>query len=422
MKSKLSLVLSLLLCPALVTACSGTQDTPEATPPPSTLRLTEREVECVCGSTLAAVQGCYHRACLEGIGNSENPLCVCSPLFSEGAAREFVSLHGHQSANLGTVQYLLLKNGREVAGVLVADDGLTCELRNSAGTVTTYAYDDLAPRSVYRLMKGRSPRDDGEAQLELAAFTRDIGLYAHSRRHYGEAAKADPALADEVDAGLAELREIASGKMLAQGSLELQKGELRAAEKTLTALINEFPGEDAAAKAAELLGSAALVEEARSRSVQDMTAKIEKVLGPAHRDYERMAAKDREGLLSSSSQSKSIKSFESAVDSGVAALEKIARVREKNAEDEQVQQACDELEEVTIAQLSRSSMNLSSSYLTRESYQAALGAVNLALAYDPENGEVRSMRARVEAAASSDDDIDYWPGWHRRGRVGRLRR
>ena len=380
-------------------------------------RLSDPDLECICGTAESELYGCHNVACLEDVGNPDNPLCACGPLYTEGVRLTLVSAAGGKvHAGLGQMQYLFLKSGGQVRGILIADDGASIELRTQSKGTRTYTYDQLDPRSVYRLVKAKTPKDDGPGRLELANYARDHGFYAHARRHYKEAQKADSSLAPRIEEDLARLRRNASQDLLAEGREKLDRGDVSGAEKDLTALINEFPLEPAAEQAAALLTEvdARQQEEYARSGVKGRSEKITKTLGPAHKDYEQMVERNRDGLLSSRSQSRAIKHFEAALKEGKRAMRKIEGVRTKNGGDPQYAAACDELQNLVVDQIVHTSINLASVYLTRESYQTALGAVNTAIAYDPDNAEARALRARVETAAS--DDGWGWGGGRIHGR------
>ena len=47
--------------------------------------------DCVCGSSEADLSGCYHRRCITGLGNPDNPACYCGGLAFAGGSRQLVS-------------------------------------------------------------------------------------------------------------------------------------------------------------------------------------------------------------------------------------------------------------------------------------------------------------------------------------------
>jgi len=62
------------------------------------------------------------------------------------------------------------------------------------GEAMMYTLDELDKRSVYLVHSSVISKDNGQGQLGLANFARDIGLYAHSARRYEYAEAADPSL------------------------------------------------------------------------------------------------------------------------------------------------------------------------------------------------------------------------------------
>ncbi|MCZ6598501.1 MAG: hypothetical protein O7B99_12735, partial [Planctomycetota bacterium] len=311
------------------------------------------------------------------------------------------------------------KGGRQARGVLISDDGISIQLRAQNGNVRTYAYGALDPRSIYRLMKAKTRPDDGSGRLVLANYARDNGLYAHARRHYKEALKADGSQVTAIEASLTTLRSLASNELLTEGREKLEKGDHRGAEKDLTAVINEFPLERAAETAAGLLADIdARQQEEYTRSVRDRSEAVAKALAGARKDYDKMVEKNREGLMNVRSQTRAIRSYKSAIKDGEKALKKIASVRKKNGDEPQYAAACEELDALVIEQVVQTSINLASAEMVRSSYNNALKSINVALGHAPKHAEAKAMRARIEDAAAESSGWGW--GW-RLGRAGGIR-
>ena len=211
---------------------------------------------CVCGDPHGNLLGCTHPLCVESEGNPENPDCVCGGLSVEAASPGTpVSLGaGGTNRALGELQILSLESGGRVRGTLVFDDGLSIRIRFADGNTKNYTYDELAPKSVCRLMKAKASYDDGPGQIEVGNYARDVGYYAHARRHYEAAVKADPALEDRVERELAKLRALASQQELVQAQAAYRDGRTVEAEDHLANLLREFPDEEAADSATAMLG------------------------------------------------------------------------------------------------------------------------------------------------------------------------
>ena len=379
------------------------------------VQLTEPELlACVCGQDQGALLGCPHPDCVEGLGNPDNPDCVCGGLavvnvpaltaVSDGAAMK--------STALGTPQTIYLASGHKVRGTLSYDDGSLIRIQLADGSEREYAYDALESRTVYRLLKARHPYTDGPGQVVVGNYARDAGYYAHARRHYEAAVEADPNLKGQVEGELAKLRALAADAELAQAKEAFGKGALDEAEEHLTVILREFPSEEAAGSAAAMLGELRVREATASRSAPDRRSEYADKLEPATKLVQKSVDGNRDGLLSGKSFSKAKKQFERAISDAEKARRTVETLRKKNQDDAGLLQAADQVDRQAVAAAVEADLNLASIHLTRNSYNAALAAVNHAIALDPKNQAARSMRARVELAASRDG---WGGGWIIRG-------
>jgi len=85
---------------------------------------------------------------------------------------------------------LKLKNGSTFECKVLAYDApaKTRSVRLESGQEQKYTLDQLDARSVYLVNASLVPKGDAKAQLQVANFARDAGLYAHAVRRYEEAA------------------------------------------------------------------------------------------------------------------------------------------------------------------------------------------------------------------------------------------
>lgn len=365
------------------------------------------EMDCTCGTADADAYGCLHGACVSQAGNSDNELCACGPLYTEDTANKMYTSTGSGAVTsrlLGARQNLLMANGRRLVGTLVSDTGEVIEVRTESGSTVSASYKELDPRSVFRLMKGHTPAEDGEGQLAVARYAGEHGLYAHAKRHYDLALRADPSLKEEIEADLAQVDNAVAAGELARAQEEVKKGNTRRAEEHLARILNEYPDSAASKEASQILGQiASAADEERTRSVRDLSAEIQKELGRAKRSYERAVERNRAGLLASDKQSRALNLFKSSYKDGEKARRELGKVRDKHAEDQEFLDATAKYDQVVVDEMVQAQLNMSSIYLIRRSYNAALGAANTALAIDPKSQAAMNMRARVEVAASSSD-------------------
>lgn len=389
-------------------------------------RVDASSLACICGEPAADLYGCHFAACADGVGNPDNELCACGALFATGSKTTSVSYGGAgASRELGRPQSLSLQDGSIVRGVLRADDGLTITLELSNGAEQTIVYDDLAPRSIYRLMKGRVSKDDGPGLIELGNYTRDNGLYAYSKRHYQEALAADPELRTQLEGEVAKLREIAGSDLLARAQEALEQGDTKEAEKQLSRILTELPNEPAADTARTIMGDLAAQAESQriagEQSPEPDANAIEKELGPARRRYDRAVEENRKGMLASAGSSKATKHYEKAVSEGDRGRSLVEKSVKKNPEQPGFAEAAGSLDGQLVDVMVSANLNLAGLSMSRSSFNQALNQVNQALLLDPSSAEARSMKSRIENAAADSGWGSGLGGWYLgtggRGRV-----
>ncbi len=367
--------------------------------------------DCICGEAEAAITGCYHRRCITGLGNPDNAACVCGGLEAGEGERQMVSDGGGSSSRLiGQPQTLHLKSGKSVKGMLLADNGALLSLRTSSGD-RQLNYEQLAPRSVYRLEKGRTPKNDGLGLAKLGDLARKAGYWAHAKRHYHDALKADFTLQARLETSMAELREEASQDVLAQAHVDMKRHKVKDAEKHLTTILNEFPQETAAVEAAAMLGRIHETSQ-RTRSAPSSDERLAKLFATPRKNLET-AAKNNHSGLTNKNQSRSLNSYRNALKNLDKARKHVHKIADKNAEDRQAVAMAKDLDGQIVDLYVSTTLNLVSTYMVQTSYNNALKAVNEAIAIAPNDQRLLSARARIENATA---DSDWGFGWVRRGR------
>jgi len=367
--------------------------------------------DCVCGQPDAAVTGCYNRRCITGLGNPDNPACYCGGLAFAGETRQLVSDGAKsQSRLIGQTQTLYFTSGKAIKGTLLEDNGALIRLRTSSGE-RQIEYSELAPRSVYRLEKGRTPPDDGLGLAKLGDLARKAGYWAHASRHYRDALAADASLAPRLEASMAELREEASQDVLSRAREDVQKKKVKDAEKNLTTILTEFPDEPAAVEAAAMLDRIHS-DSQRTRSIPSSDERLAKLFETPRKELERAANFNHKGLVNRN-QSRALGSYKNALKNLDKAGKQLDKIEEKYPDDRQilamVRSLGDEVSDLYVT----TTLNMVSVYMVQTSYNKALEAVNTALAMSPKDEQLLNTRARIEYATS---DSDWGFGWLRSGR------
>jgi tetratricopeptide (TPR) repeat protein len=314
----------------------------------------------------------------------------------------------------GAQTTILLKDGRQVKGWLVADDGNKVTIRLDTGgegvARTSFRHDQLDPRTMYRLMLGKTRRDDPEGQMKLAAYALDHHLFEKARRHYRIAKREDEKLGGQVTKELEKLRGRAAGVVLAWSREQLNGGDVLGAEKWLGVLLVKFPNTPEADQARRLLDQMARqAMEARERIIQERarerSEKAEKALPPAKAHYDKAHAYKRKGLQSTNQHTKAIREFKSAIAEFERAQKQLQVALKKAGGDEAFQARVASYEKAVRDDVNATRLNMAGAYLERRSYKNAMAQVNKVLADDPGNEAAVAMRARIETA-EADDDLD----------------
>lgn len=311
---------------------------------------------------------------------------------------------------------LKLKDGSRVTGKPTAYDDArkVLSFRTSDGQDRNFTLDELDARSVYMVNRSLVPKDDYEAQLQVANYARDIELFAHSARHYRnarEAGKNDPAFLSRLEKNFDDAKRQASVWALGKAQEAAAKKNEREAVKWLTIIIEKLPDEPAAREAQSLLDQYYTRSRAKldEKAEQDSEHVLRKELAQGKRHYDHMIEKTKKGL--SSKGSTSTRQWESAIKDGNRALKEIDKFEKKQG-DASLKETLDGYRATVTEHIIDVRLHLASSYMTRTSYQQALAEVNKGLSLDPENERALSMRSRIENAAADSG----W-GWGR----GRLR-
>lgn len=294
-----------------------------------------------------------------------------------------------------------LKDGTRISGKATKYDQTTSTLswKGDDGKAYELKIDDLDTRSTYSVLKSQVPNENGKGQLQLANYTRDIGLYAHAVRHYGYAEKADPALKPEVDAQMAVLRTNAAKWGMQQAKAAADKGDKEAALNWLKKIILKLPNEPEAAEAQRLLDNYYAKAKAEKTAEVDnhQDDLLKEGLAKGKKAYDKMLEENKKALQAKS-PSASIKGWEGAVKDGERAIKEIDKFSKDNPD--KYTELLDGYRKTVNDQIIEIYMSLASQYATRSSYNDALSEVNKALAIDPKNSQALSMRARIQDAAS----------------------
>ena len=313
----------------------------------------------------------------------------------------------------GGASTILLRNGDAITCTLVADDGkkitiirLTDDVRQS------FDYAELHPRTVYRLMRGRTKNDDAEGQMVIAAYALDNGFFENARRHFRLAVKADDKLGNQIEERLEALRQRAGVVVLAWSKEQLDGGDVLGAERYLGLILDKFPNTPVAEEAAELLGKlaersvAARQKKVEARAVAESESasdELKKKLEPGIRYYKRAHEFQLKGLQSHKKHNQAIRHFQRAVAEFAKARKVLVRVANEFRGEESLQALVRSYYKTLNDDTIEVKLHLASEYFYRGSLVNARKIVNQALAIDSKHKDAMRLRTRIRQAEIDDE-------------------
>lgn len=295
-----------------------------------------------------------------------------------------------------------LRNGSSVTGKVQRydDASKTLYVHTDSGQDVSYRMDQLDGRSTYLVNSSLVPADNANAQLLVANFARDAGLYAHAARRYGLAEKLDPKLKATVAAEMTKLKRVAAESCMKNAREAINKNDIPEAERWLKALVEKLPDEPEAREAASLLEEryTAARQEKIAAADRKSSDALKKDVEKGKKRYAEMVEKSKKGLQArGGSQAQGY--FQGALADGKAVMGEIDEI-EKKYDDPKVQENVQSYRQVVVDEMIDVYLSLASLQTVRSDYQGALRDVNNALALDPKNERALSARARIEEASS----------------------
>ena len=305
-------------------------------------------------------------------------------------------------SGVAIAETLVLSDGTRLDGKATAYESTTETLtwQLETGKTRDIKLSEMRPSSAYRVLKGQVPKDNGEGQLQLANFARDIEYFAHSVRHYEYALKADPSLQSRVDAEVETLKTRAATWGMARAREAIAKKDIHEAEDWLTKIVTKLPDTPEAKQAQAMLDEYYDKVHAQRTAEADREHEevLQKGLAGAKKAYDDMVEANKKGLTDDKAGSKAVKSFEAAIKHGERALRDLEKFEKKNPTG--YGELLPTYTKAVNDQLVEVHLNLATHWATRNSYNKALGYANKALAIEPNNEQAMSLRNRIIDASS----------------------
>lgn len=301
---------------------------------------------------------------------------------------------------------LTMKDGSEVRVVILEDDGTTLKVRKGTKKFEI-AYAELSLPSVYMLKADRTPKRDGKAQLALADWAVEQGLFQRAREHYFKAVDADGDLKEKAIAGYRRADQAQCKALLDLAKQAHEKKDEQTEEKVLSHLMTTFPGSPEAAEADKMLEQLQLRGE--TKSVLDrLDNDARKVAERAKVHYDKAVEANKRGLRNTRRESQSAPRFEGALKHLATCSKLIKRIGEEYQQDDKVVARIKKVNGMIRDTEIQVLLNLGHVYTARQNFIKAQGYVGKALSIDPKNKDALAARGRIELAASSDRR-----GWRR---------
>lgn len=340
-------------------------------------------------------------------------LCCALSLFSNNGPRSY-----------------LLKDKTVIEAEILAIEGEDVRLRfhtQGGSGIVTRKLADFTPASQFNIKRAVTDKNDLEGHLALAEFAVQNGLIAAGRRELFAARKLaqDHGIAPELEDKLIdEAVQIIEGLlrgMIAEGKTKDAKHLLRemmqaprlsdAQKQELVDLVHGSNTAPTQAPSNTPKGaSETSTSEPTSESTELSTAE-NRVLKPLQERLTRGKGYEKKALLNSRSQSSALNEYKRAIREFESIDKNISRILKRPTSSSNLVIALQSLGKETEEQLISSLLGEASIYMTRSSFNDALGDIGKVLAIDPQNQQALDMRARIEIAANDDD---YWRGGVRR--------
>jgi tetratricopeptide (TPR) repeat protein len=309
----------------------------------------------------------------------------------------------------GAQSEVWLANGAVMQGNVIEDDGekVKVELIAEGGTGATaiYRYDQLAPRTIYRLRFNKSSRDDVKGQIELAGYALDNGLFPNARLSYDLAKKANETKKAGMDADLAKLYERAPAAVLTWARKEIDAGKSLEAHRYLTRLVELFPDRDEAGEAAKMLEEiapkcASCRQESVNTKAGGESKTAQEAAAQAIKQYHKAHETVRKAMAEYKKPVQVTRMLKTAIDEFKEAQTLLDRAMKKEGAGSDLAAHYAAWTEKVRNDIVQTHVSIANSYFSRQSNKEALDAVNEALLIDPKDSEALETRSRIQLAMS----------------------
>lgn len=309
---------------------------------------------------------------------------------------------------------LLTRDGRKISGKVIADDGIKLTVKLANGTTTELRYEDIRPRTMYRLLAGKAAKNDARAQLSVARYALGAGLLGAAQKHFALAAKADPLWRDEAERGIAKVRERQASAYLGRARKALEKKRYKEAERDLLEVLHNYPESKAADEAVTL--HAGILEEAEKRLEQELAAekakhdeKLMRRLAPLYDEFQHAVNDTRKALADHTRRSAKIRKLQESLRHAKRIKSRLAAL-EKQHDGHGSHEALEELERRTRSLEYGTLIHLANIHRGEQSFRRANEWIDRAIALDPQNRRAHYVKARIATEEAYYSDVGFKRG------------
>ncbi len=291
-----------------------------------------------------------------------------------------------------------LKNGRTLVGdARLEGDDVVVDVRFPTEQVVRLKRADLTPESLFEVLDRRTPSDDVAKRRALGETAESLGLPGAAIAEYRRVRALDPASAAEMDKRIGRLEDVVAADLLDDAKDLLAEGMANASLVRLHAILETYPGTEAAKAAKALLSdaekAAGASAEVSARTV--VPAEVARWADLIEEDLRKgdaaATAAGREGAGGSAN----LRALLRAVERFEDAWREAKRLPVTVAADAALEDRVGKLRVRAKASLVRAYLDASSVYLQRRSIASAERFSDKACELDPRNADVRSLQGVI---------------------------
>ena len=285
--------------------------------------------------------------------------------------------------------------------------GETVELKVPAARLDPYCFYMLRDKAIGK---------DAKARLRFALWAVDQGLFAQAKAQVRKAAKDDPKLLEDLQAGkYPEIREKIAAHVLASAESDMTAGNLDNAREKLNIVLARLPDTDAGEKARGVFKALEGKErEAEAKAEADAKAKLEenarkaleanaKLLASVDEEISKARELATQGFTEDDC-GQALELLERALGRGNDAMKRLEAIEKDNADNQALVQEARIRRNKLTAGIVRVRIQRADLYIWRGSLPNAKKELDAAKAIDPMNPSIASAMERLMSANSDDDD------------------